>query len=84
MGQSRQFDGAFGARAMLIDDVKLADERPPLVVRAAWTGAEPYVIDGAGERLLLGARLSGGWVITGIAGDCVTLQREGRRLAVHF
>lgn len=80
----RWFDAAFGARMMLIDDVRVADERPLLAVRAAWTGAGPYVIDGTGQRLLLGARLAGGWVITAIAGDCVTLQRDGRTLAMHF
>ena len=80
----RWFDATFGARLMLIDGVKVANEPSPLAVRAAWTGPEPYVIDGAGQRLLLGARLASGWVITAIADDCVTLQRDGRSLAVHF
>ena len=80
----RWFDAAFGARLMLIDGVKVTNEPPPLAVRAAWPGAEPYVIDGGGQRLLLGARLASGWVITAIAGDCVTLQRDGRTMAVHF
>ena len=80
----RWFDAAFGARLMLIDGVKVANEPPPLAVRAAWTGSEPYVIDGAGQRLLLGARLASGWVIATIAPDCVILQRDGRTLAVHF
>ncbi len=80
----RWFDAAFGARLVLVDGVKVANEPPPLAVRAAWTGAEPYVIDGAGQRLLLGARLPSGWVVAAIAEDCVTLQRDGRTLAVHF
>ena len=70
--------------ALLVDQVRVAAEKPPLAVRAAWTGAEPYVIDGAGQKLFLGARLPDGWTVSAITSDAVLLRRGSRLLAVHF
>ncbi len=78
------FDGAFGARMLLLDQVRVAAEKPPLAVQAAWTGTEPYIIDGSGQKLFLGARLADGWTVLAITPDTVLLQRGARSLAVHF
>ena len=80
----RWFDGAFGGRSLLVSAVRVASERPPLAVQAAWSGANPYVIDGGGQKLFLGARLADDWVIEAITADMVRLQRGSRSLLVHF
>ena len=78
------FDGQFGTRALLVDRVVVGGAPPSLSVRAAWTGSEPYVIDGSGERLLLGARLPGGWVLSAIAPDALLLRQGGRAVTVRY
>lgn len=80
----RGFDNRFGAQALLVDDVQVANEAPLLAVRAAWTGTDPYVIDGDGDRLLVGARLPSGWTIAGITADTVLLHRGSRSLALRY
>ena len=80
----RWFDGASGARTVLVSTVRVAAEKPPLAIQAAWTGADPYVIDGAGQKLFVGAGLPEGWSVLSIASGTVLLERGARRLAVHF
>lgn len=80
----RGFDSRFGAHALLVDDVQVANEAPLLAVRAAWTGSDPFVIDGDGDRLLVGARLPSGWTIAGITPDTILLRRGSRSLALRY
>ena len=42
------------------------------------------MIDGSGERLLLGARLPGGWVLAAIAPDALLLRQGARAVTVHY
>ena len=80
----RWFDGAYGGRAVLVDQVRVAAEAPPLAVQAVWPGRNPYVVDGSGEKLFVGAPLPGGWTIEGISAERILLRRGGQTLAVRF
>lgn len=81
---TRWFDEAAGGRTVLIDKVAVASAAPPFAVQSAWVGAQPYVIDGAGQKLFVGAVLANGWAIEAIEAGRVTVRRQGQRLAVRF
>ena len=80
----RWFDAAYGGLTVLVDQVHVASETPPLAVRAVWPGPSPYVVDGSGEKLFVGAALSGGWVIESITADRVLVRRGAQAYAVRF
>lgn len=77
-------DATQGGRVILVDKVVVASPGPQLSVQAAWIGERPYVIDGSGQKLFIGAVLADGWAIEGIEAGRVTLKRQGRSMAVRF
>ena len=81
---TRWFDEGSAGRVVLIDRVTVAAAVPPLAIQSAWVGAQPYVIDGAGQKLFVGAVVADGWTIEGIEAGRVTVKRQGQRLAVTF
>ena len=81
---TRWFDEGSAGRVVLIDRVTIAVATPPLAIQSAWVGATPYVIDGAGQKLFVGAVVADGWTIEGIEAGRVTVKRQGQRLAVTF
>ena len=80
----RWFDGLYGGRAVLVDQVRIAAEAPPLSIQAVWPGPTPYVIDGDGEKLLVGAAVPGGWAIASISAQRVLLRRGAQTLGIRF
>ncbi len=80
----RWFDGTFGSRAVLVNQVVAAADAPPLAIQAVWPGPHPYVIDGGGQKLFAGAALHGGWTVERIEADRVLIRRGGQTLAVRF
>ena len=80
----RWFDGLYGSRAVLVDQVRIAAEAPPLSIQAVWPGVTPYVIDGDGEKLLVGAAVPGGWTIESISTQRVLLRRGAQTLGIRF
>lgn len=81
---TRWFDEAAGGRTVLVDQVAAVSVAPPLAIQSAWVGTRPYVIDGAGQKLFVGAVLANGWTIEGIEAGRVTVRRQAQRLAVRF
>ena len=80
----RWFDTVAGGRAVLVDQVRVATEAPPLAVQAVWPGNSPYVIDGNGDKLFIGSLLASGWTISGIDAKRVLVKRGDQTLAVRF
>ncbi len=80
----RWFDGAAGGRAVLVDQVHVTAEPPPLTVQAVWPGRTPYVIDGSGDKLFVGTVLPSGWAISGIEAGQVLIRRGGQSFTVRF
>ncbi|UDL94590.1 hypothetical protein LGH83_19180 [Lichenihabitans sp. PAMC28606] len=81
---SRWFDGAAGGVTVLVDQVSVASDPPPLTVQAVWPGRNPYVIDGSGGKLFIGAILPSGWVVSAIDATRVTIKRGDQITAVRF
>ena len=80
----RWFDGQFGGKATLVDQVSATNTAPPLAIAAVWPGPNPYVIDGSGQKLFTGAPLRSGWTLERIEPDRVIIRRSGQTLAVRF
>lgn len=81
----RWFDGVAAAgRTVLVDQVHVGADAPPLTVQAVWPGRRPYLIDGGGDKLFVGAILANGWTISGIDATRVLVRRGGQSLAVRF
>ncbi len=80
----RWFDGASGGRAVLVDQVSVVAEAPPLRIQAVWPGHNPYVVDGSGDKLFIGTILPSGWTISGIDARHVLMKRGAQVLAVRF
>ena len=76
-------DGS-GGQIVLLDRVIVEKPVTPLAIQSAWVGPQPYIIDGAGQKLFVGAVVTGGWTINGIEAGRVTLRRQGQSLAVTF
>lgn len=80
----RWFDGAHGARTVLVDRVALSAPAAPLSIAAVHPGASPFVIDRSGQKLFPGSSLPGGWVVDTIEPTQVLVRRNGQALAVRF
>ena len=81
----RWFDGVASAgRTVLVDQVRVGADAPPLTVQAVWPGRRPYLIDGNGDKLFVGAVLANGWTVDGIDATHVLVKRGGQVLAVRF
>jgi len=80
----RWLDEASAGRTVLVDRVAVAAAPPPLAIQSAWIGAQPYVIDGTGQKLFVGAVVANEWTIEGIEAGRVTMRRQGQHLAVTF
>lgn len=80
----RWFDGAYGARTVLVDRVTLSTPAAPLSIAAVHPGASPFVIDRSGQKLFPGSKLPGGWVVDTIEATHVLVRRNGQALAVRF
>jgi len=78
------FDGAYGASAVLVNQVTAAATTAPLSIQAVWPGVNPYVIDGSGQKLFAGATLPSGWTLERIQPDRVVVGRGGQTLSVRF
>ena len=80
----RWFDTAAAGRAVLGDRVAVAAAAASLQVQAVYTGLTPYVIDGEGQKLFVGASLPDGSVIQKIGSESVLLKRGDQLVAVRF
>jgi hypothetical protein len=80
----RWFDTAAAGRAVLVDRVNVAVAGASLQVQAVYTGLTPYVIDGEGQKLFIGASLPDGSVIQKIEGRSVVVKRGDQLVAVRF
>jgi hypothetical protein len=80
----RWFDTAAAGRAVLVDRVNAAAAAASLQVQAVYTGLTPYVIDGEGQKLFIGASLPDGSVIQKIESESVLLKRGDQLVAVRF
>ena len=78
------YDSRFGAHNVLIEQLFPPNSLPPLRIAAVWTGANPYVVDGQGERLRPGAGLDGGWSIDRIDGEHVFVRRGSQTVALRY
>lgn len=80
----RWFDTAAKGRTVLVDNVQLSADAPSLQIQAVWSGRNPYVVDGSGEKLFIGSTLSSGWSIHGIDAKRVLIKRGEQIVAVRF
>jgi hypothetical protein len=80
----RWFDTAAAGRAVLVDRVTVTAAAASLQVQAVYTGLTPYVIDGEGQKLFIGASLPDGSVIQKIGSESVLLKRGDQLVAVRF
>jgi hypothetical protein len=80
----RWFDTAAAGRAVLVDRVNVAAAAASLQVQAVYTGLPPYVIDGEGQKLFIGASLPDGSVIQKIESESVLLKHGDQLVAVRF
>jgi hypothetical protein len=80
----RWFDTAAAGRAVLVDRVTVTAAAASLQVQAVYTGLTPYVIDGEGQKLFIGASLPDGSVIQKIESERVLLKRGDQLVAVRF
>jgi hypothetical protein len=80
----RWFDTAAAGRAVLVDRVSVTAAAASLQVQAVYTGLTPYVIDGEGQKLFIGASLPDGSVIQKIESERVLLKRGDQLVAVRF
>lgn len=80
----RWLDNATGGRTVLVDDVQATAEPQPLSVQAVWPGKDPYVIDGNGDKRLIGSVLPTGWIINAIDRKRVLVKRGDQVIAVRF
>ncbi len=80
----RWFDARFGGGAVLVDLVAASAAAPPLAIQAVWSGPDPYIIDGAGQKLFPGALLRTGWTLDRVEPDRVIIRRGSQTLAVRF
>ncbi|WP_459705247.1 SctD/MshK family protein [Stutzerimonas marianensis] len=79
----RAFDGRHGRHVPLHSEVSLREpfKQPRVRLQAVWFGANPYVIDAAGEHLYPGAALEDGWILQAIEADRLVLARGEERFA---
>jgi hypothetical protein len=80
----RRFDAAAAGRTVLVDRVSVAAAAASLQVQAVYTGLPSYVIDGAGQKLFIGASLPDGSVIQKIESQSVVIKRGDQFVAVRF
>jgi hypothetical protein len=82
----RWFDTAALGRAVVVDhvDISAAAAAASLQVQAVYTGHTPYIIDGDGEKLFVGATLADGGVIQAIESQRVLVKHGDRLAAVRF
>ncbi len=78
------YDSRFGARNVLIEQLFPPGSLPLLRIAAVWTGANPYVVDGQGERLRPGAALDDGWSIDRIDAEHVFVRRGTQTVALRY
>ncbi len=81
------FDGAHGRNVFLHSEVIVANPEapePPITVQSVWTGREPYLIDGQGNKHSEGVVLKDGWIIEKIEPGKVTLVKNRQRLLLTF
>ena len=80
----RWFDTAAEGRAVLVDRVEVSSVAAFLQIQAVYTGRTPYVIDGEGQKLFIGASLPDGAVIQKIESQRVLVKRGDQVVAVRF
>ncbi len=80
----RWFDTHAAGQSVLVDQVQPLDAMPRLDIQAVWQGRSPYLIDGAGEKVPVGASLADGWQLAAIEADAVRLQRDGAVVRVRY
>jgi hypothetical protein len=83
-GLKRWADSTYGGSMLLVDEVVVAAKPVSLAIQSAWLGNTPYVIDGSGEKLFVGAAVADGWMIEGIESGTVRLKRQSQRVSVKF
>lgn len=57
---------------------------PDIDIRAIWSGTDPYVIGGNGNKYSQGSILPGGWQIDDILSDRVVLNRNGAMIELRM
>jgi hypothetical protein len=78
------FDGAYGGRVVLVNQVDKKGGTAPLTVQAVRPGVDGYVIDGEGNKLFIGAIVKDGWRLVSIGSDQLVLRRVSQTLSLRF
>lgn len=78
------YDGEYGAGRVLIDKVAPAAAAPSLAVAAVWAGASPYVINGDGDKLFIGASIGSGWSIQSIHSGSIIVAKGDQKVAIRY
>lgn len=83
-GIEKWFDAAHGGKFILVSRVETSGpgNTPQIRLQAVWLGADPYIVDGRGERRYPGEALDNGWTLRSIAADRVTVTRDGQDVAI--
>ncbi|MGI4793820.1 MAG: SctD/MshK family protein [Janthinobacterium lividum] len=77
-------DAQSSGKLVLVDTVTTGSKLPSLAIQSAWLGEAPYVIDGQGDKLFVGADIENGWIIQSIEPGRVNLRRGRQQMAVRF
>lgn len=78
------YDSHFGMQNVLVEQLSPPGSLPLLQIAAVWAGANPYVVDGQGERLRPGAGLDAGWSIERIDSKHVFVRRGTETVALRY
>ena len=78
------FDSAAKGRYVLVDDLEIMPDAPPLTIEAVWSGSNPYVVDGDGQKFFVGSILPSGWRIRRIDRNRVLIEHGRQMVAVRF
>ena len=78
------FDSAAKGRYVLVDNLEVMPDAPPLTIEAVWSGSKPYVIDGDGQKFFVGSTLPSGWRVRRIDRNRVLIEHGRQMVAVRF
>ena len=81
------FDETYGRGMVLQAEVAISNPvapEPPIAIQSVWSGKQPYLIDGQGNKHFEGVVLKDGWIIERIEPEKVTLIRDLQRMVLTF
>lgn len=77
-------DSQSSGKLVLVDAVANDGKLPKLAIQSAWLGDVPYIIDGSGDKLFVGANIGDGWTIGSIEPGRVNVSRARRHASIRF